>query len=144
MLNPIFCTHDKAMTKLYLFIYTLNKHNTFVVGKGIHNGKKQFTFETLLSFYLWAPRISYRPNYMTLLAYNVLKLTWKWVTLKLIIHDIHDGGPFYQFTSDDSIICLCMGMDRFDGELVILDVVWMAKKEGIVTRHYCHCTILKD
>lgn len=75
LLNPTFCTHDKAMTKLYLFIYTLNKHNTFVVGKGIHNGKKQFTFETLLSFYLWAPRISYRPNYMTLLAYNVLKLT---------------------------------------------------------------------
>jgi hypothetical protein len=50
----------------------------------------------------------------------------------------------YQFTFDDSRICLCMGMDRFDGELVIVDVVWMAKKEGIVTRHSYHCTILKD
>jgi hypothetical protein len=50
----------------------------------------------------------------------------------------------YQFTSNGPKICSCMGMDRFDGELVIVDVVWMAKKEGIVTRHSYHCTILKD
>jgi hypothetical protein len=50
----------------------------------------------------------------------------------------------YQFTSDDSRIRLCMGMNRFDGELVIVDVVWIAKKEGIVTRHSYHYIILKD
>ncbi len=59
--------------------------------------------------------------------------------LKLIINDLFMGTNFAsQYNSPLMVLecCSCMGMDKLDGQHVIVNVVFMVKMQQIAIRHY--------
>jgi hypothetical protein len=61
----------------------------------------------------------------------------EWVPWKLIINDQFMGTNFVgQYNSSWMVLkyCSCMGMDKIDGQHVVVDVVCMIKMQQIAIR----------
>jgi hypothetical protein len=128
------CTHDKKNIQ-NCNLFKIQIITLFFVGRDLVMERHPCYWYTIW-FLIMGLYPSYHPNYITISLEcfnNDLKMIdseidCKWYSWgpTLLVNIFH----IYLFENIS-----CMGMDRLDVQLVIMDVVWMIKRKGIGIGH---------